>query len=38
MWTFAPKFLKRAAETNDHLERLKLVVAFAVSSIYMCCG
>ncbi len=38
MWTFAPKFLKKASQTNDHLERLKYVVAFAVSSIYMCCG
>ena len=27
-----------AAETNDHLERLKLTVAFAMSGIYMCVG
>lgn len=38
MWTFAPNFLRKAADSSDQLERLKLVVAFAVSSIYMCCG
>ena len=38
LWTFAPKFLKKAAETNDPLERLKLTIAFAMSSIYMCVG
>jgi len=38
LWTFAPKFLRMAAETNDHLERLKLTIAFAMSSIYMCVG
>lgn len=36
LWTFAPQFLKQAARTDDHLERLKLVVAFVFSSIYMC--
>jgi hypothetical protein len=36
MWTFAPTFLKQAAQTNDHLERLKLTVAFTISCIYMC--
>lgn len=35
LWTFAPKFLRMAAETNDHLERLKYTVAFAMSGIYM---
>ena len=38
MWTTAPTFLKKAAQTNDHLERLKLTVAFLMSSIYMCSG
>ena len=38
LWTFAPKFLKQAAESDDHVERLKCVVAFAISSIYLCCG
>ena len=36
LWTFAPQFLKQAAQTNDHLERMKLVIAFVFSSIYMC--
>jgi len=27
-----------AGQTNDHLERLKLTIAFAMSSIYMCTG
>ena len=38
LWTFAPKFLKAAGETDDHLERFKLTVAFMISSIYMCVG
>jgi hypothetical protein len=38
LWTFAPKYLVEAAKTNDHVERLKLVIAFTISSIYMCCG
>ena len=38
LWTFAPNYLKRAAETDDHLERLKCVIAFTISSIYLCCG
>jgi hypothetical protein len=38
LWTFAPKFLKEAAQTDNHLERLKLVIAFMTSSIYLCCG
>ena len=36
VWSFAPKYLKRATETKDHLERLKLVIAFALSGIYIC--
>ena len=36
MWTFAPLFLARAAETDDHLERLKNVIAFTHSCIYIC--
>jgi len=38
LWTFAPVFLKKAAQTDDHLERLKLVIAFCASSIYLCCN
>lgn len=37
LFSFAPKFLKEAGKTDDHLERLKLCVAFMVSSMYMCC-
>lgn len=36
LWTFLPLFLKQAAKSDDHLERLKLVVTFTISSIYMC--
>jgi len=36
LWTFAPVFLKQAGMTDDHLERLKLVIAFTLSSIYIC--
>ena len=36
IWSFAPKFLKQAAETTDHLERLKQVIAFSLSSLYIC--
>ena len=35
LWTFAPKFLKQAAQTSDHLERLKLVIAFNISGLYL---
>ena len=35
LWTFAPKFLKQAAQTSDHLERLKLVIAFNISGFYL---
>ena len=35
LWTFAPKFLKQAALIDDHLERLKLVIAFNISAIYL---
>lgn len=38
LWSFAPKYLRQAAETEDHLERLKLVVTFTISSIYLCCS
>lgn len=30
--------LRKAADTSDHLERLKLVIAFTISSIYLCNG
>lgn len=36
IWSFAPLFLKQAADTNNHLERFKKVIAFAVSSLYIC--
>jgi hypothetical protein len=38
LWTYAPKYLRAAADTDDHLERMKLVIAFAMSSVYMCCS
>lgn len=38
LFSNAPNFLNRAAETDDHLERFKLVIANAVSSIYLCCS
>jgi hypothetical protein len=36
IWSFGPKFLKQATETTDQLERFKLVIAFAMSGIYVC--
>ncbi len=36
MWSFAPKYLKQASETSNHLERFKLVIAFAMSGVYIC--
>jgi oxysterol-binding protein-related protein 8 len=36
MWSFAPKYLKQASETSNHLERFKLVIAFAMSGVYTC--
>ena len=36
IWSFAPKYLKEASESYNHLERLKLVIAFALSGIYIC--
>ena len=36
IWSFAPKHLNAAAQTKDHLERLKLVIAFALSGTYIC--
>ena len=38
LWTNAPKYLRQAADTTDPLERFKLVITFAMSSIYLCCG
>jgi hypothetical protein len=37
LWTWAPKYLRLAADTNDPMERLKYVVAFAMSSVYLVC-
>lgn len=36
LWSFAPKYLRAAAQTQDHLERLKQVIAFSMSSLYIC--
>jgi hypothetical protein len=36
-WCFAPVFLTKAAETSDPLERLKLVVTFALSGLHQTC-
>lgn len=36
LWTFAPRYLKEAGRTEDHLERLKLTISFMISSMYMC--
>jgi hypothetical protein len=38
LFSFSPIFLTKAAETDDHLERFKLVIANAVSSMYLCCS
>lgn len=38
LWTHAPKYLRAAADSNDPLERLKYVIAFAMSSVYICCS
>ncbi len=36
IWSFAPVFLNKAAEITDHLERFKHVIAFSLSSLYIC--
>ena len=36
LWSFAPKFLRQAADITDHLERFKQVIAFSMSSLYIC--
>lgn len=38
LFSFAPVFLKRAAESQDRFERLKLSMAYAMSAIYLICG
>jgi len=38
LFSFAPTFLSKAAETSDHMERLKLVITNSVSSMYLCCS
>jgi len=38
MSSFATKFLNKAAEIDDPLERFKLVIAFALSGVYICTG
>ena len=37
LFSFAPDYLAKAAKIDDALERFKLVVAYGVSSIYICC-
>ena len=37
LWSFGPIFLNQAAQSNDHLERLKLVVVYLISGAYMGC-
>ncbi|EGC37986.1 hypothetical protein DICPUDRAFT_29412, partial [Dictyostelium purpureum] len=34
-WGFAPLYLQKACETNDPVERLKLIVSFAVSGLHL---
>ena len=36
MWSYAPKFLKRASQIEDPLERFKYVIAFQMGSLYIC--
>jgi hypothetical protein len=38
LFSHAPHFLNKAAETDNHQERLKHVISYALSSIYMICG
>jgi hypothetical protein len=38
MSSFATKFLNKAAEIDDPLERFKLVISFALSGVYICTG
>ena len=35
IFSYAPKHLKQAASITDNLERFKLVIAFALSGIYI---
>ena len=34
-WSFAPTYLNKAAETRDALERMKLVISFAIAGLYI---
>lgn len=34
-WSFAPTFLTKAAETRDAIERMKLVISFAIGGLYI---
>jgi len=38
LFSFFPLFMKKAIDTDDPLERLKLVISSGISSIYLCCG
>lgn len=37
MWSFGPIYLNRAASTQDPVERMKNVMAFGLSGLYMLC-
>jgi hypothetical protein len=34
LWRFAPLYLTKASETTNKIERLKLVVTFAIAGLY----
>ena len=36
LWSSAPIYLKKASEAENAVERMKNVIAFSISSIYMC--
>ena len=35
-WSFMPHYLSKAAKLTDPIERVKLVISAAVSSLYLC--
>jgi len=37
-WSQGPNFLQKAGEASDPIERLKWVITFGLSSIYLCTG
>jgi hypothetical protein len=38
LFSFAPIYLKRAAQSQDRFERLKLSMTYAMSALYLICG